>query len=396
MKILFLTYYFEPDLCAGSFRNTSLFKSLAQRVKNIDSIDVITTYPNRYDSYKVSADKIEKRGDNITINRIRIPDHKSGLFGQIKSFRIFYYEAKRIAKDKNYDLVYASSSRLFTAFLGAKLARKNKGKLYLDIRDIFRESIVEIFKNPIIKIGLDFFLRPIENYTFKNANHINLVSKGFESYFVKYKQCSYSFYTNGIDIVFLNKNIEVPNEDKKLKTIVYAGNIGEGQGLHIILPKVAKAFQNKYKFIIYGDGGAKQKLISAIKEEGVENIEIKKPIDRKLLIKEYQKADFLFLHLNKYKAFERVLPSKLFEYGAFDKPIIAGVGGYASEFLKENLSNVILFEPGNVKEFIDSLKKYKYIKVRRNTFVDNFSREKINILMSQSILKTHENTNYRK
>ena len=28
MKILFLTYYFEPDLCAGSFRNTSLFKEL--------------------------------------------------------------------------------------------------------------------------------------------------------------------------------------------------------------------------------------------------------------------------------------------------------------------------------------------------------------------------------
>ncbi|QTE22523.1 glycosyltransferase family 4 protein [Polaribacter cellanae] len=395
MKILFLTYYFEPDLCAGSFRNTSLFKALAPRLKSTDSIDVITTYPNRYDSYKVSADKMEKRGDNITINRVLIPDHKSGLFGQIKSFRVFYNEAKKIAKDKKYDFVYASSSRLFTAFLGAKLARKNKAKLYLDIRDIFRESIVEIFKNPVVKIGLDFFLKPIENYTFKKANHINLVSKGFESYFVKYKQCTFSFFTNGIDTVFLNKNIETAIEDKKLKTIVYAGNIGEGQGLHIILPKVAKAFPEKYKFVVYGDGGAKQKLMLAIKEKGVKNIEIKKPINRKLLIEEYQKTDFLFLHLNKYKAFERVLPSKLFEYGAFDKPIIAGVGGYASEFLEENLSNVILFEPGNVKEFIVSLKKYKYKKELRNAFVDNYSREKINILMSESIISAYENTNNR-
>ena len=84
MKILVLSFYFQPDLCAGSFRNTSLFKALAPRFKSTDNIDVITTQPNRYDSYKVSADKIEKRGDNITINRVHIPNHKSGLFGQIK------------------------------------------------------------------------------------------------------------------------------------------------------------------------------------------------------------------------------------------------------------------------------------------------------------------------
>ena len=54
--------------------------------------------------------------------------------------------------------------------------------------------------------------------------------------------------------------------------------------------------------------------------------------------------------------FERVLPSKLFEYGAFDKPIIAGVGGYAAEFLKEHLSNTILFSPGDVDGFIRELK----------------------------------------
>ena len=43
---------------------------------------------------------------------------------------------------------------------------------------------------------MDFFLRPIERYTFKKATHINLVSKGFESYFSKYKQCTYSYFTN--------------------------------------------------------------------------------------------------------------------------------------------------------------------------------------------------------
>ena len=387
MKILFLTYYFEPDLCAGSFRNTSLFKALNLKIKISDSIDVVTTHPNRYDSYKVEAENLEQKRENVRINRVRIPNHKSGLLGQIKSFRVFYTQALKIAEKGDYDLVYASSSRLFTAFLGSKLARKKNAKLYLDIRDIFRESIVEIFKNPLVKFSLDLFLRPIENYTFNRATHINLVSKGFESYFFKYAQCSYSYFTNGIDDVFLEPKPEVTIDDIKVKTIVYAGNIGEGQGLHIILPKAAKAFPNEFKFIIYGDGGAKQKLLMAIKEEGVKNIEIRNPINRKLLIEEYQKADFLFLHLNKYKAFERVLPSKLFEYGAFDKPIIAGVGGYAAEFLKEHMSNTILFVPGDVKAFIFKLKTYKYTRGLRKGFVAKFSRESINTTMADSIIK---------
>lgn len=32
MRLLFLTYYFEPDLCAGSFRNTSLFHEIRKRL----------------------------------------------------------------------------------------------------------------------------------------------------------------------------------------------------------------------------------------------------------------------------------------------------------------------------------------------------------------------------
>ena len=43
MKILFLTFYFEPDLCAGSFRNTPLFRELLRQMNEKDWIHVITT-----------------------------------------------------------------------------------------------------------------------------------------------------------------------------------------------------------------------------------------------------------------------------------------------------------------------------------------------------------------
>ena len=47
MKILYLTFYFEPDLCAGSFRNTPLVAELARQLGPYGSVHVVTTQPNR-------------------------------------------------------------------------------------------------------------------------------------------------------------------------------------------------------------------------------------------------------------------------------------------------------------------------------------------------------------
>ena len=387
MKILFLTFYFEPDLSAGSFRNTSLFKVLKELISDNDSIEVITTSPNRYGSYKIKAKDYESHSANIQINRIDIPKHNNGILGQIKTFKVFYFKALKLSEKKDYDIVYASSSRLFTAVLGARIANRKKAKLYLDIRDIFRETILDVYKNKLIQVGLNLVLTPIENYTFKSANHINLVSKGFKSYFKKYKT-QFSYYTNGIDGIFLNKK-EKSNLEKSTekKTILYAGNIGEGQGLHIIIPSLAKALENKYQFKIIGDGGAKEKLCSELKKQNLSNVKLTPPIERLQLLNEYGRADFLFMHLNRHNAFKRVLPSKLFEYGAFNKPIIAGVSGYASIFLKENMTNCLVFEPGNVTKAKELLEAYKYKIEDREEFKVKFSRQKINEEMAESIVK---------
>ena len=41
----------------------------------------------------------------------------------------------------------------------------------------------------------------------------------------------------------------------------------KGQGLHKIISSVAKKLENKVNFTILGDGGAKYKLISSLKQK---------------------------------------------------------------------------------------------------------------------------------
>jgi hypothetical protein len=202
MKILYLTFYFEPDLCAGSFRNTSLAKALAEETGENDVIDVITTSPNRYETYRQKAPEFEDH-NKMRIYRIDVPGHKSGFLDQVISFTFFFRRAKKLTRRREYDLIFASSSRLFTAYLGYCIARKKRKALYLDIRDIFVDTLEDVLKNSFIKSVFISLIKIIEKKVFNYASHINLISEGFSPYFQKFKCKSYSYYSNGIDDEFL-------------------------------------------------------------------------------------------------------------------------------------------------------------------------------------------------
>lgn len=386
MKILYLTYYFRPDLCAGSFRNSSLFEALLKQVREDDFVHVITTIPNRYGSYSVEGLK-EEKGKNYRIDRLTVPMHASGMAEQVKAFMAYYKGVMKLIKNEHYDMVFASSSRLFTAFLGKRCSVKNHCPLYLDIRDIFVDTMKDIFKdNKIIRITEGWVLGMIESYTFKNANHINLISGGFKSYFKKYPKPTYTEYSNGIDDEFIEAGRTSSVDTSKPYIITYAGNMGSGQGLEKIIPEAAQKLGSDYKFRLIGDGGKRKKLEEKLQELNVDNVELLNPVARKELIQLYKDSTFLFFHLNDLEAFKKVMPSKMFEYGAFDKPIIAGVGGYAAQFVEKNIPNHILFKPTDVDDFVRQIQAYKLKFERRAEFIKNYSRESIDNKLAASIV----------
>ena len=169
--------------------------------------------------------------------------------------------------------------------------------------------------------------------------------------------------------------------------ILYAGNIGDGQGLHKIIPYIANSLKD-IQFKLIGDGSAKKLLIDNDLFKSQNNIEISKPMLRNELINEYQNADILFLHLNDHKAFHKVLPSKIFEYAATGKPILAGVSGYAAEFLKEQVNGVEVFNPCDVVSMTIGLEKLlKGPKIiDRNDFCSRYLRKKIMKKLAKDVL----------
>jgi len=351
-------------------------------------IDVVTTAPNRYISFRQKAPRFESQG-NVRVHRIPMPFHESGMTDQMRAFGAYYCGAMKLVSKNDYDIVFATSSRLFTAFLGARIAKRKKIPLYLDIRDIFVDTMTDILSPKLSWIAVPL-MSLIERYTFGAAKHINLVSEGFLKYFEdRYRQASFSFFTNGIDQEFLEASptARIVNEKKDMITVLYAGNIGEGQGLHFILPALAERLKTRLKFIIIGDGGQCKKLKHAIDELSLKNVELIPPLSRNSLIEEYIKADVLFLHLNDYPAFKKVLPSKLFEYAAMGKPIWAGLSGYSASFVKAEIVGSEVFSPGDIDDAVHKLDALELITEPRIEFIRKFKRGNIMNEMVCDILR---------
>jgi glycosyltransferase involved in cell wall biosynthesis len=391
VRLLVLSFYYPPDLSAGSFRAGALVAALRERAPPGTQIEVLTTLPNRYLSFVRDAARLET-SPGCEIHRIAVPAHRSDMLGQSRAFAHFARAARAHTAARDYAVVYATSARLMTAALGASIAGRGRARLYLDLRDIFVDAVTELMPAPAAMLARPLLSR-LESWTVRRADRVNLVSPGFADYYrARYGGRSFAWFTNGIDEEFLAATpaappaAVAPQRRSAPATVLYAGNVGAGQGLHEILPALARALRGRARFVVVGDGGRRQALEDALTVAGGDNVELRAPMPRPQLIEAYRAADVLLLHLGRQAAFERVLPSKLFEYAALGKPILAGVGGYAARFIREEIDNAAVFAPCDVAGAVRAFASLTLADRARPAFVTRYARAGIARAMADDVL----------
>lgn len=387
MRLLMLSNYFTPDLSAGSFRMQALIDALKPWGANGLEVDLITTRPNRYASLRIEAPTFEDR-DWLRVHRIELPSHKSGMVDQARAYVRYAQGVQELTRSGKWDAVFATSSRLMTAGLGAHVSQRLRVPLYLDIRDLFTDNMDELLAGSPIKLFMPIF-RMIERRAFRRASRINVVSHGFTSHIHSIApKARLSVLTNGIDEIFLDSDFQKPRGISQQPLIVYAGNIGEGQGLDRIIPQVADRLRGRARLRVIGDGGRKKALEAALVAADLANVDLLPPVPRARLLEHYREADILFLHLNDFNAFQKVLPSKIFEYAATNKPIVAGVAGYAAEFLSEHLPDVEVFDPLNVGAMVRAINRLidSPPMLDRMAFREEFARSQIMASLARDLI----------
>jgi glycosyltransferase involved in cell wall biosynthesis len=270
----------------------------------------------------------------------------------------------------------------------ASLVARWKGiPLYLDIRDIFVDTIGDVLPARLARWAVGPF-GLLERWTIRRACRVNLVSEGFREYFsTRYPDVPLSFFTNGIDdeFVCLEASPSADVASNETTEVLYAGNVGEGQGLHLIIPALAERLPS-FRFRVIGDGGRLGALREEVSRRGLTNVNLQPPVRRGELVAASLKADVLFLHLNDYPAFRKVLPSKVFEYGALGKPVWAGVAGYAADFVRNEIDNAAVFNPCDARDAIRAFADLKLQATPRPAFVERYSRRAITRRFAADVL----------
>jgi hypothetical protein len=177
----------------------------------------------------------------------------------------------------------------------APVARRVGAPLHLDIRDLFTLNICELLTRSPARVLLPL-IRLIEIRAFRRAARVNVVSEGFVTHIRSVApEADIRCFTNGIDDIFLAKEFAKTGLRDDLLLILYAGNMGDGQGLHRIVPQVAKELEGKARLRLIGDGGKRRALEDAITEAGVSNVELLSPVARDQLLGHYRDADIVRL-----------------------------------------------------------------------------------------------------
>ena len=146
MKLLVLSFDYYPDVGVGSMRTAALIDHFLKLQRSDIKIDLITTMPHRYSGVQSAVPELEYQ-DQLRIRRIPIPKHHNSLLGQAWAFFRYAHQIRKMVRYEKYKVVYASSSRLMMASLGAWIAKSQQSILYLDIRGLFSDTLRDKLPN---------------------------------------------------------------------------------------------------------------------------------------------------------------------------------------------------------------------------------------------------------
>ena len=401
MKILFITDNFPPEVNAPANRT---FEHCREWVKEGNEVTVITCFPNFpkgkvYDGYKNKWNKVEII-EGIKV--IRVWSFITPNEGLIKrtidyiSFSITSFIAGLFVKT---DLIIATSPQFFTALSGRWLSFFKKRPWVFEVRDIWPEAIIAVGamkRNFLIKI---FELLEIRMY--KNASKIIVVTDSFKENIIskKINKNKIFVHKNGANLDLykpIEKNLELVKELKIEGKIVFAyiGTHGMAHGLDFIFRSLKKIEHNNpnIHFLFIGDGAEKTNLTQLKKKLELNNVTMLPSVSKKEVVKYLSLMDYALVNLRKSDTFKNVIPSKIFEAAAMEKPILLGLEGETKKII-ELYGCGECFEPENEFDLINKINKIiqnnhqnNYINGCRKMNID-FDRKKIALNMLKDLKK---------
>lgn len=344
-SILIISQYFYPE----NFRINDLVIELKKRGHKVTVLTGLPNYPKGeyFEGYS-NKKNCDEMWNDIAIYRCKLRPRYQGSINLIRNYISFIHEANKKAKElKNldFDLIYVFEVSPITVALPAiKLKRKRNIPLIMNVQDLWPENIVAVtgINNKVIIAMIKILVR----YIYKQCDLILTASESFVENIQRYlneKEDKVKFWPQYAVVKKEDKKEELFEADKF--NIVFTGNIGEAQGLDIVIEAAKELKNTKIRWQLIGDGRNEERLKCKVKEQdlqGIVNFHGRKPENE---IPQYlANADAALLILKPDPVFEMTLPAKLQTYMACGVPIIGCVSGEGKKMIEQAKAGIVSSE----------------------------------------------------
>lgn len=334
MKILLLPAYFYPEQAASSYLGDNIRQAMCEAGM---ALELYAPMPTRGISEEVRGEYKKRKLEYWHDGMLEI--HRFSMYGEGKNplLRALRYVLCWCAQfwkgvcAKNVNLIYLASTPPIQGVLGVVLKKIKKVPFVYNLQDIFPDSLVGtgLAKKDgfLWKIG-----RVIENFTYRNADKIIVISEDF-----KRNIMAKGVPEDKIVVVYNWVDEEavkhVPREenvlferyglDKNKFYITYSGNIGLTQNMDMLLD-VAKELESEteIQFVLIGEGAYKNRVKEIIAERNIINVTL-------LPFQPYEEISHVFslgdvgLVISKPGVGENSVPSKTWSILSASRPVLA-------------------------------------------------------------------------
>jgi glycosyltransferase involved in cell wall biosynthesis len=361
VKILYVSQYFPPEMGAPAARASELARHWGRMGHDVT---VLTGFPNHPTGVVPEEwrPRLHRLRYNETVDGVRVartwlwplPNRKA--HERIRNYLSFCLSAaiSGLTLHKP-DVIIATSPQLLCALSGWWLAFWKRVPFVFEVRDLWPESLAAVGAGSEGTL-LHRILGAIAGFLYRHADRIVVVTPAFKEHLIRYwnvPEGKISIVENGVETdLFLpvssamNLRLQLGLEDHFL--ICYIGTMGNAHGLDTLIAAAEdlRTSMPNAMFLVIGEGAEKQRIVELATVRGLVNLQFLGQQPREQIPAYVSSADLCLVMLKKTELFKTVIPTKLLEYMACERPVIVAVDGQARQIIEEADAGVFV-EPEN-------------------------------------------------
>jgi hypothetical protein len=342
-RVVFLTHYFHPEVGASQTRILECARLLHQRGYDVT---VLTGFPN-YPDGVIPAPYRRKLLASETLDGFRVlrsavyPAPNRGFAKRLVNHTSFAISSVLTSwRAGRADVVIAETPPLFTAVAAVWVTRLRRAKLVLNVADLWPESAVQLgaLKNRFAIRGAE----AMERFAYRHADRITAPTPGVARAIETHPEFSgrVRHLPNAVDIDRFHPDERPPRPEGP---VIYCGTVGLAQGVRTLLEAARELEQEgcPREFLIVGDGAERIQLEALAEEWDLQSVAFTGRVKHEEVPGMIESASMAVMLLRDVPLFADALPTKLLEYMAAGRPVVAGAAGQVAELLTETGAGIV-------------------------------------------------------